>query len=358
MEIINQKSTIRPTKTDTLKINFAERIQAMFLAWAIWDSLGLPVEMYTASQIQEKYWEISDFLPTRENVFFKKHGFDKEWVGFVSDDTILTFAIIKSIIEKWNIDYKDIWEKHIIWYDNFQYGFGKATRNAFEKLKKGFTYKESGSSSTGNGILMKQSPLSAYFIAKNSTDKEIEDIITNICYMTHKHPLPLIASLVHNKMLMTLLMSNKIKKIELLEKLIEYTEKLEKKFWYTDENLDKISDILKQLTSMINIDTNKLEATDKIILETFWRNPDNIKTSGYVYITFGMVYAVFLRDSNEIWFKKMINIWWDVDTYGAIIWNMIWAYKWKFYPDKFIKQLQDKESLLSDIDKFIKILKI
>jgi len=85
--------------------------------------LGAPVEMITQQQIFAKHGKVEDYLPIKDNMFFKKHTFESDKTGWVTDDTILTFALIKSYNELGKLDLADIFKKHQEEFEKFPYGF-------------------------------------------------------------------------------------------------------------------------------------------------------------------------------------------------------------------------------------------
>jgi ADP-ribosylglycohydrolase len=93
---------------------------------------------------------------------------------------------------------------------------------------------------------MKQSPYSAYFLAKNTNKNSINTNIEILTKLTHRHPTAVIASLIHNEFLMELLKADKNTNLEeLLNYLIKYSKKQEEIFLEKDN--DKISELIIKL---------------------------------------------------------------------------------------------------------------
>jgi ADP-ribosylglycohydrolase len=61
--------------------------------------------------------------------------------------------------------------------------------------------------SWGNGVMMKQFPYAAYFVAANKPLDEQDTIMESITAVTHNSPIAKYVSLVHNRMLVTLFTS-------------------------------------------------------------------------------------------------------------------------------------------------------
>lgn len=335
---------------------FKEKIEAMLIWWAIWDAIWVPVEMKSNKYIEKKYWRVDEYLDSALNIFFNKWWLAtwKKWL--ISDDTILTYTWIESILETWKIDFDNIMKLSIKNYKNFPYWFWGWTTTALKKYEELEIEKPNNKNyvnlwdknSAWNWVIMKQSPYSAYFIANNIEDKSIEENIKTINKLTHAHPTAIVSSLVHNKFLMELLKSEDIDFKDLLNYLINYSKDLEEK--YLEEDNDKVSNLLIKLLK----DQNNwwLQTYDEI-LEKYWWWDKKIYSSWYVLTTLWIVYSLFLNKQDFEWFLDSINIGWDVDTFWAIIWNMIWAYKAKFYEKKYEEWLYDKEKLRKKTKDFI-----
>jgi len=335
------------------------KIQSWLLGWAIGDALGAPVEMTTQEQIFEKHGRVEDYLPIKNNMFFKKHGFESDESWRVTDDTILTFALIKSYNELGRLDLDDIFKKHQEEYEKFPYGFGSATKYGMKNIQEWVPLEKSGKKdAAGNGVVMKQFPFAIIAASKNIPDEEMLDMIITHAKATHDSDTAVISSLVHHKFLKALLEiePGKLDKKELLQRLIDFIKPYEKKY---PQDEWKVSSILIKLYDLIDEKTNKISLSDEEIIEQFGRwkldenNPRDIFKSGYVIFTLWIVYAIFLRDENFDVILNAVNIWWDVDSYGAIAGNMVGAYKGMEYEKKYIDGLQKKEGIISDINAFI-----
>lgn len=334
-----------------------EKIKSMLIWWAIWDAMWVPVEMKTKEYINENYWRVNKYLDSSLNVFFNKWWLAtwKKWL--VSDDTILTFSWIESILETWKIDFDNLMKISIKNYKNFPYWFWGWTTKAFKKYEELEEENPNNKNyinlwdkeSAWNWVIMKQSPYAAYFLTENLNKKEIESNIEILNKITHAHPTAIVASIIHNEFLLELLKTeNKIDFKDLLKYLIKYSEKLEKKYLEIDN--DKVSDLLKELLK----DQNNwwLNNFDEI-LEKYWWWDKKIYSSWYVLTTIWIVYSIFLNKQDFEWFLDSINIGWDVDTFAAIIWNMIWAYNHNFYEKKYEDWIQYIENIRLQTNNFI-----
>ncbi|MFA6255724.1 MAG: ADP-ribosylglycohydrolase family protein [Candidatus Absconditabacterales bacterium] len=338
------------------------KIISGLLGGAIGDALGAPVEMITQEQIFAKHGRVQDYLPIKDNMFFKKHGFESDEGGRITDDTILTFALIKSYNELGRLDLADIFKKHQEEYDKFPYGFGGATRFGMKNIKDGIPLEKSGQKdAAGNGVVMKQFPLAAIAAVKNISDEEMAELINAYTRATHDSDIAVVASIVHHKFLKELLKteSKKLNKKVLLQQIIDFITLYEKKYPQAE---NKISSMLSRLSAFVDEKSNNISLSDQEIIEHFGRgkieenNPKNIFKSGYVIFTLGIVYALFLRNGHFEGLIDAVNIGGDTDSYAAIMGNMIGAYQGIEYQEKYINGLQKKEEIIADVNKFIDVL--
>jgi ADP-ribosylglycohydrolase len=149
---------------------------------------------------------------------------------------------------------------------------------AFEKIEQGIPIQEiSNPAGGGNGMMMKQFPLAAYFDVKNSDPKVEEKAILDITKVSHGHPAALVAAIVHHYFLKELLDANtqEIDKKSLLQKMKCIAQAQESKFIPREGK--KISEVIEQIQAHIN-DKNELTLRDEEIYEQFGRG-DNMKQS-------------------------------------------------------------------------------
>ena len=172
------------------------------------DAAGLPVETRTAEYIQQKHGTIDSLLLSNENPFF---GGVYE-PGMWSDDTQLTMAVAKALIEANEFNMDAMAESHIVAYNGTEEilrkgrmvkrGWGGSTIDAMEKLKQGISPAESGTlNGPGNGVLMKMAPLAYWQAARENSDEERHfqyDALTN---MTHDSAITRLATRVHGDVL-------------------------------------------------------------------------------------------------------------------------------------------------------------
>ena len=127
---------------------------ATLVGCAIGDALGNPFEMKPA---------ISPSLTTWDGLFKAGGTFWKGDAGQYTDDTLMSIALSKSIIQSTGFDPKDVANEYLNWYlSKNTRGIGTTTATALENLKLGYSWEQSGlisSRSGGNGTAMRAAPI-------------------------------------------------------------------------------------------------------------------------------------------------------------------------------------------------------
>lgn len=127
---------------------------ATLVGCAIGDALGNPFEMKPA---------ISPSLTTWDGLFKAGGTFWKGDAGQYTDDTLMSIALSKSIIQSSGFDPKDVANEYLNWYlSKNTRGIGITTAAALENLKLGYSWEQSGlisSRSGGNGTAMRVAPI-------------------------------------------------------------------------------------------------------------------------------------------------------------------------------------------------------
>lgn len=172
-------------------ITLRSKITGMFLGIAIGDALGMPVETFSKSKILEKYSKVSKYEVPSNHKWFDGHE-----AGTITDDTQLTVAVAKSIIESNGLDMDSMAKFHVEALSETDAGWGNSTRYSIKNLKNGVHWKNSAlkteNSGLGNGVAMKVSPISAYYVAQSikekNYNKHIDQVTQFLCQfnnMTH-----------------------------------------------------------------------------------------------------------------------------------------------------------------------------
>lgn len=169
-----------------------DRAIGMAFGTAIGDAMGIPFENLTTEQIAE----IQMITNQNESLFVNTAGrnpyIPKEWpTGRWGDATQLSLAIMHAIAKHLSEGNNDklslinsIVDEHVKeWWDCTD-GWGNGTKSAIERIAQGsYSYCNSGGSSTGNGVLMKLTPLAFFFhVCTHPVDDQLIELV---CRMTH-----------------------------------------------------------------------------------------------------------------------------------------------------------------------------
>lgn len=235
--------------------------------------------------------------------------------------------------------------------------------------------------------MMKQFPYVAYFHAleKKAIEEQtaypelygfIDNTMAEIVRTTHDTPIAKLTSVFHNKMLIELLDTQPSdldlwKTLLFYKKIAPYRETMmgideyEKTSEYDPDSHMRITPIFKKLlTQRESIQAGKPYTLDQMI-QTYLVQLDEKKIPGinqtmkpgfHVASTFGLVYGCFIQNQNWQWLLDAIHLWYDTDSQGAIIGNMIWALHGPFYEQKYIDGLHDKKDLQESLDAFTKVI--
>src|ERR1700733_14603677 len=96
-----------------------DRICGCFLGVALGDTLGAPVETFSAKKIQELFGRVEDFVSFDHSKYLKGQP-----IGTVTDDTQLTLAVAEAIIECGVVDLSSVARAHVRAYQEGPVGWG------------------------------------------------------------------------------------------------------------------------------------------------------------------------------------------------------------------------------------------
>jgi len=171
---------------------------------AIGDALGNPFEMRPA---------ISPMLTEWDGKFQAGGTFWKGEAGQYTDDTLMSIALSKSLIQVNGFDPEDVAKEYLAWYETGNTrGIGTTTTGALVNLKLGASHEESGLvkgydglPAAGNGTAMRASPIGLVY--RNDLIKLIECAIRDAA-ITHNSLEPKVGSVA--VALATALLANRI----------------------------------------------------------------------------------------------------------------------------------------------------
>lgn len=179
-----------------------QRYEAVLVGGHLGDSLGGPVETWSKAEIERHYGRIDDLIAatlyrSNEGTIIPGNQAAGNWhaqqrPGEPSDDTILTLAVARSLVEH-GYDLDAIAREHIAVIErrrkpngSIAGGFGKTTLHAIERLAAGVSPQESGVSGIGNAPPMKMAPVGLYAHATKSYDTSLA-FARAVGVMTHDH---------------------------------------------------------------------------------------------------------------------------------------------------------------------------
>ena len=172
----------------------AKIVKGMLLGLATGDALGVPVEFDSRKSLKAD--------PVKNMRGFGTWG---QEAGTWSDDTSLTIAAMESISRLGKIDFQDIMQNFLRWYDygdftatGERFDIGNTTRAAIvrfaRKLLPPTKCGATTENSNGNGSLMRILPATLYlFSTRGKIDVDELEIIHEFSALTHGHAVSKIA---------------------------------------------------------------------------------------------------------------------------------------------------------------------
>lgn len=262
------------------------------------DALGVPVEFKNRESLKQD--------PVAN---MRGYGTYNQPPGTWSDDSSMTLALLDSLKE--GLDYKDIMDKFITWYDKGEYtpygnifDIGIATRQALSRYKNGESALECGGQDeydNGNGSLMRILPILFYLQAKYGNElldkDDFFDIIHNISALTHGHK--------RSQMACGLYLSIGSYIITGME--LNYA---------VDSGISEAAKYYKYKEEF----KNELKYFDRIQEKNFKNlSEDKIKSGGYVIDTLeASIWCLLNTKDYKSCVLKAVNLGGDTDTTGAV----------------------------------------
>ena len=246
------------------------------------DALGVPVEF--KSRIM---------LEADPVVNMREYGTYNQPRGTWSDDSSMTIATMRSIVNMNGIDYDDIMKEFCNWAFNGKYSqynetfdIGNTTSRGLNRYMAGAEPLESGGTSThdnGNGSLMRILPLA--FLP------EIDyETIENVSSLTHGHDRSKIACVLY----------------------VEIARSMLKNKLTIEEHINNACESIKEYYS----ENEELGEFKRIFEDDF---SDGIRSGGYVIDTIEtVIYCLKTTDNYKDAVLKAVNLGGDTDTNAAI----------------------------------------
>jgi len=184
-----------------------DKVRGMFAGVAIGDALGMPVESWPTAKILQYYPKgITDYVKPVDHKYYA--GCDPKTV---TDDTQLTVAVAKALIEARCFDLDMQAKHHIVALQESTLGWGGTTREAVRRMANGVHPLLSGQTpegGMGNGPIMKLAPLAAYRLSPKFVGTSFYQNIVDFAAMTHFNQNPAQAAVIHVIILQNMLKKN------------------------------------------------------------------------------------------------------------------------------------------------------
>ena len=316
------------------------RLQGMLLGCAIGDALGMPLEgvdnRLTMRSIR-RFGGIRDFLAPQYHALRSLHRLRP---GCWTEDTQLTIAIMKSLIERGTIDYEHIADAHVQAFEMLELrGWDATTKHACRRLSQGTSRLRSGKiGGHGNGVATKISPIAAWSLLHNESEEQFLNHCLQIGMMTHKDSRAIVGAFVVGLLIWDALRSTRgwdpnpkryevlIKKSQIAEKYVAKTLGVSRD--PLSKNLIEVSDAL---------DSSSVE------LAKLCNNATSYVCNSIPYV------AAFLSGKQhefESGVLETINGGGDTDTNAAIVGAVLGsAYGIKKLPKHFAERVEEAELL-------------
>ena len=306
------------------------KLKSVILGHAVGDALGVPVQF--------KYRDYFDNTPYFDMSGYTNYPFPP---GTWSDDTSMSLCALKSLIDKKDIDYRDIMNNFCKWFfDNdftpcgecFDVGMTcqiAITNYKFNTNNNPILCGLADEYSNGNGSLMRINPFVLYLYYTKRNKVDYIDIIHNASALTHRHIRSKMACGIYSFVLWELL--DNPTKLSIEKGLMKA-----KKFYHDYEEIETYKRLFNEI--------GKINTLVK---------RDDIKSSGYVVDTLeASIWCVMTTNNYKECVLKAVNLGGDTDTIAAIAGGLCGAlYGYESIPKKWLDTLGKKEYLQELLEK-------
>lgn len=336
-----------------------DKFLGCILGVAVGDALGMPFETMNPEEMKQvvsEFGDIEEYLSPSIN----PHAFPETkslLPGSWTDDTQLTIATMDALIESGAVlDMDIVAQKHVSAYQESKLGWGKATRNAIERLAKGASWKDSGEpTGSGNGIMMKIAPLGLLQSIECKTNKEFMQLCIDFGKMTHGTTPAIVAGCVHAKAIAILAANDPIKNTlsldVFIEELLDFALKAESLLPDVEE---KISGQIIFIDSLLK--NKKLYREDYATLSGYFGGGK--KKAFSALNSFGVSYASFFRHRSQFdCVSQVLLAGGDTDSNASIVGSLVGScYGINAIPTSLIKNLRESKEIASKTIEFYKVV--
>lgn len=322
-----------------MTISLEDKVRGCLWGIVLGDALGAPVEGYSAAKIQELH---------APGVFEFKQPIGHKWfndqpLGFWTDDTQLSFAVVKGLLEAEDFDMDVIAKHHALAMAESVSGWGYSTQDSIRNLKNGVHWSASGITDkehrgTGNGIPMKIAPIAIWDYMQTEDDPAYEKMV-QFAAMSHYTEMSAYAAIAHVHAIQHCLafQPDELDKNLFLEEVVDHAyingfvenAKL-------DPPLNKTKDDLRQRLGLLY---------DVVLFR---------KGGCYVYESLPFTYAYFLQNPTINGLYHVVNAGGDTDTNGSMLASMIGAlHGLSIFPQDLLDGIQEKDTISQLIEEFV-----
>lgn len=329
-----------------MAISIKDKIRGCLWGIVVGDALGAPVEGYSAEKIAELHGRVTTYKQPLGHKWFNDQP-----LGFWTDDTQLSLAVLKALLAAKDFDMDVIAEHHAIAMGESVSGWGYSTQDSIRNLKNGVHWSKSGITDkphrgTGNGVPMKIAPIAVWGYLQDE-DVPFHHRMVQFSAMSHYTEMSAYAAIAHSQAIQHCLafQPDEFQKEIFLDEIIGYAYQEFVENAKLDPPLNKTKDDLRT----------------KLVLLRFAGSSDAnfAKGSCYVYESLPFTYAYFLQDQTIEGLYDVINAGGDTDTNGSMFAAMLGAlHGIKVFPQELLDGIQEKDQIGNLIEEFIEIFVI
>lgn len=308
------------------------------IGFAVGDALGVPVEFLSRAEVRKI--NLKNMAGCDDVLSFQSWWGSIIQAGAWSDDTSMLIAAMDSIIKNnGKIDYQDIMQNFIRWWDNGAYcsldrafGLGGTVEDALERYRNGCMPLECGGKDifdNGNGALMRILPFSLYAVRMQMSEKETADFIGKASALTHGHDISKMSCFIYTQFL--------------------------RELYYTADAQTSYHKLLKTDYSKY-FSPEAVEAHKKILHPDFLniKDTDISEENGYAVTALeSVLYSIIHTYDYESALLKAIGMGYDTDTVGGITGSLAGIlYGYQNIPERWLEKLRKRTELEKLTEKF------
>ena len=342
-----------------MNISIEDKVRGCLWGIVIGDALGAPVEGYSAEKIVDLHTRVTEYKQPLGHKWF-----DDQPLGFWTDDTQLSFAVVKALLEAevWEVkalelvgkcsdfDMDCIAKHHALAMAESVSGWGYSTQDSIRNLKNGVHWSKSGITDnphrgTGNGVPMKIAPLAIWnFLQANQLPRSPEFSqafhreVVQFSAMSHYTDMSAYGAIAHTQAIQHCLrlQPDEFQKDIFLDEIINYAYKEFVEVAKLDPPLNRTEDSLRDRLGLLY-------------------NEELFEEGGcYLYHSLPFTYAYFLQDQTIEGLYNVVNAGGDTDTNGSMLASMIGAlHGQSIFPPELIDGVQEKDELNQLIESFV-----